>query len=99
MKNNLLLISERKSLIFSKGMEYSPKQFLVGSSSPYLNERTGNILMLLNVKSIIKPKLLFFGCVVISDLYLFQETVILKPCFKFFKNLMLSFIDKDTTGT
>ena len=71
MKNNLLLISERKSLIFSKGMEYSQKQFLVGSSSPYLNERTGNILMLLNVKSIIKSKLLLFGCVVISNLYLF----------------------------
>ena len=40
----------------------------------------------------------FVGCVVISDLYLFQETVLLNLCFKFSKNLMLSFINKVTTG-
>ena len=40
---------------------------------------------------------MFFDCVVISDLYLFQETVVLNPCFTFSKNLMLSFIDKVTT--
>ena len=41
----------------------------------------------------------FFGYVVISDLYLFQETVLLNPCFIFSKNLILSFIDQVTTGT
>ena len=42
---------------------------------------------------------MFSGCVVISDLYLFQKIVLLNPCFIFSKNLMLSFIDKVTTGT
>ena len=37
-------------------------------------------------------KLLFFGCVFISDL-------LLSPCLIFFKNLILSLIDKVTTGT
>ena len=40
----------------------------------------------------------FFGCVVISELYLFQEIVLLNPCFIFSKNLILSLIDKVTTG-
>ena len=39
---------------------------------------------------------LFFGCTVILDFYLFQETVLLNPCFMFSTNLMLSFIDKAT---
>ena len=42
---------------------------------------------------------MFFGCLVISELYLFQETVLLNPCFTFFKNLMLSFNYKVTIGT
>ena len=37
-------------------------------------------------------------CVVISDLYLFEEILLLNPCFIFFLNVMLSFIDKVTTG-
>ena len=41
----------------------------------------------------------FFVCVVISDLYLFQEIVLLNPCFIFPKNLTLSFTDKLITGT
>ena len=40
---------------------------------------------------------MFFVCVVISDLYLFQEIVLLNPCFIFSKNLILSLIDKVTT--
>ena len=36
-----------------------------------------------NVGLMIEPKLLFSGSVVISDLYLFQETVLLSPCFRF----------------
>ena len=32
--------------------------------------------------------LLFFGCVVISDLYLFRDDIFLNPQFKFSKNLM-----------
>ena len=40
----------------------------------------------------------FFGCVVISELYLFQEIVLLNPCFIVSKNLILSLIDKVTTG-
>ena len=45
-----------------------------------------------------KYKLLFFGCVVISDLHLFQEIVILNPYFIFSKNGILSLINKVTTG-
>ena len=41
----------------------------------------------------------FFGCVATSDLYLIQEIVLLSHCFMFSKNLMLSFLDKVTTGT
>ena len=40
---------------------------------------------------------MFLYGAVISDL--FQETVLLNPCFMCFKNLMLSFINKVTTGT
>ena len=38
--------------------------------------------------------MLLFGCVAFSDLYLFQETILLNPSFIFSKNLMLLFIDK-----
>ena len=41
----------------------------------------------------------FFGCIVISDLYLFQEIFLLNPYFIFSKNFILSLIDKVTTGT
>ena len=41
----------------------------------------------------------FFGWVVISDLYLFQEIVLLNLCFIFSKKLILSLIYKVTTGT
>ena len=34
--------------------------------------------------------MLVSGCVVISDRYLFQETVLLNPCLMFSKKLMLS---------
>ena len=42
---------------------------------------------------------MFFGCIVLSDLYLFHKFVLLNPCFIFSKNLILSLIDKVTTGT
>ena len=42
---------------------------------------------------------MFIGYVIISDLYLFQDIVLLNPYFKFSKNLMLSFITKVTTGS
>ena len=42
---------------------------------------------------------MYFDCVGISDLYLFQEIVILNPCFIFSKNFILPFIGKLTTGT
>ena len=45
------------------------------------------------------PNYCFADCVVISDLYLFQEIVLLNPCFIFSKNLILSFINKVTTRT
>ena len=45
------------------------------------------------------PNYLFLCRVVISDLYLFQEILMLNPCFRFYKKLMLSFIDKKTSGT
>ena len=41
----------------------------------------------------------FFVCVVISDLYLFQEIIFLNRFFMFSKNLILSLIDKETAGT
>ena len=44
------------------------------------------------------PNYCFFGCLVISDLYLFQEIVLLNPSFLFHKILVLSFKDKVTTG-
>ena len=37
-------------------------------------------------------------CIVISDLYLFQDIVLLNPCIKFLRNFMLSFMDKLSTG-
>ena len=40
-----------------------------------------------------------FGCVVILDLYLFHEVALLNPCFMFSRNLILSLIDKVTSGT
>ena len=40
-----------------------------------------------------------FGYAVISDLYLFQGTFLWNFFIKFFRVLMLSFIDKVTTGT
>ena len=42
--------------------------------------------------------LLFLGFAVISDEYLFQETVLLNPYFMFSKNVMLLFRDKMTTA-
>ena len=36
----------------------------------------------------------FFVCVAIWDLYLFQEIVLLNPCFIFSKIMILSVIDK-----
>ena len=41
----------------------------------------------------------FIGCIVISDLYLFQDIVLCNPYFKCSKNLVLLFIDKVTMGT
>ena len=41
---------------------------------------------------------MFFVCAVISDMYLFQEIVVLNPCFIFSRNLIL-LIEKVTTGT
>ena len=64
-----------------------------------LCESTNDLLIFLNVGSIRYFKWLFFGCAVIWDLYLFQEIVLLNPCFTFFKNLILSLIDKVTTAT
>ena len=51
--------------------------------------------MLLNVESITESKLLFFDCVVISDLYLFQEIILLVRYFIFSKNLILLLIEKE----
>ena len=55
--------------------------------------------MFLNVGSIRQSELLFIGFDVVSDLYFFQDIVLLNPCFIFYKNLILSFTDKVTTGT
>ena len=43
--------------------------------------------------------MLLFGVVVILDLYLFQDLVLLNPCFKFSKSLMLPFEIKNATTT
>ena len=92
-KNGLLLINKLKSFISINGIRYSSKELLVGPSFPFLNERTNNLLMFLQVGSIRSSKLVCFFCVVISDLYLFQEIVLLYPCFIFSINLILSLID------
>ena len=42
---------------------------------------------------------MFFGCTVIADLYLSKEIVLLNSSFIFFKNLILTLIEKITTGT
>ena len=55
--------------------------------------------MFLNAGSIRQSKLLFFGCVVISDLYLLSEIVLLNLYFIFSKKLILLLIDKVTTRT
>ena len=39
------------------------------------------------------------GCAVVSNLYLYQETVLLNRYFMFSGNLMLLFLDKVATGT
>ena len=75
------------------------KKVLVGSFSTTLNERTNSLLTFLNVGSITKSKLLFLGCVVMSDLHLLQYNVLLNPCFKCSKDFMFLFLDKVTTGT
>ena len=80
-------------------MWYLSSEFLVGSLLPFLNEIAINLLLLLNIRSITYSNLLVFGCVVISDLYFVQEIVLLNACFIFSKNLILSLIDKVTTGT
>ena len=54
--------------------------------------------MFLKAGSIRQSKLLFLGCVIISDKYLFQEVVLLNPCLIFSKNVILSLIEKVTTG-
>ena len=41
----------------------------------------------------------FFVCALISDLCLFQKIVLLNPYFIFSKKIILSFIEKVTTGT
>ena len=79
-------------------MSYLSKESLVGSLSALLNERTNTQLIFLNVGSIMQFKLPFFGCVVLSNLYLLHE-ILLNPCLMFSKNLMLLFIEKATTGT
>ena len=48
---------------------------VVGSLLLLLNQKTNNLLILINFGSIIKSKLLFLNCVVISDLHLFQESI------------------------
>ena len=72
---------------------------LVGSLSPFLTERTNILFILINYGSFLQSKLFTFSYVVISDLYLFQKTVLWNPSFKCCKNVMLSFIEKVTTGT
>ena len=46
-----------------------------------------------------ESKLLFSDGVVTSDLYLFQEIILLNPCFIFSKTLALSLINRVTNET
>ena len=55
--------------------------------------------MSLNVGSIRQSKLLFFDWVAFSDLYLFQEIVLLNPYLIISKMLIFSLTGKVTTGT
>ena len=54
--------------------------------------------MCLNAESLRSYKFVFFDCVVISDLYGFQEIALLDPCYKFYQSLTSSLIDKVTTN-
>ena len=54
------------------------KESLAGSTALFLNEWKKNLLIFLNVGSSIYSKM-FFGCVVISDLFLLQGTVLSNP--------------------
>ena len=67
-------------------MWYLSKEYLVGLSLPFSNESTNNLSICLNYGLIRYSNLFFFGCAVISDLYLFQETVLLNYGFIFSKN-------------
>ena len=40
----------------------------------------------------------FFGCVIISDLYLFQKIILSNPSFIFSKSFILLFTGKLTSG-
>ena len=86
-------------MISTNGKLYLSNKFLVGTTLPFLNESASNQLIFLNAGLIRKSKLLFFGCVVTSDLYLFHKIVLLNSCFIFSKSLILLLIDKVTTGT
>ena len=91
-KNSLLVICALKSLINDRILiKRYPCRILLNIFE-WKDKQPINVLKR-SINHIIK--LLFLGCVVISDLYLFQETVILNPSVKCSKNLMLSFIDSD----
>ena len=61
-------------------------------------QKTNNLLTFVNVGSIKQFKLLFWGWIVICDLYLFDFIVLLNPDFNYSKIFILFSFDKLTTG-
>ena len=86
----LLLVDQKKDLLsnIELNLWFLPiecniflKETLAGSSSPFLNESTSNLLIFLNAGSIRWSKLLFFWlCCYFRSIF-----VLLNPCFIFYK--------------
>ena len=84
------------SFISASGIQYFEKGVLYFS---LLNDKTNNLLTLLNVGSIKLFKLLVLVCLSLSDLYLFYLVVLLNSVFNCSNNLLSSSVDKVTIGT
>ena len=67
-------------------MKYSPNEFYIGSSLPYLNERTKIHECYWMSNQSDNLNYCFFVYVLFADLHLFQDIVLLNPCFIFSKN-------------
>ena len=68
------------------------------SMTLFLNRKRNKLLRFPYLGSIVWHKLLFFSCVVISDLHFFKYIVLSNPYFEFSKNSVLFFMEKVRTS-